>query len=42
MPILITRDTIKTRERSWRIFKRRLEVGTVTRLDVAQVETLGG
>ena len=38
--ILIARDTIKTREESLRIFKRRFEVGTVTRLDVAQVETL--
>ena len=38
--IRITRDTIRTREESLRIFKRRFEVGTTTRLDVAQVETL--
>ncbi|MBL8541274.1 MAG: efflux transporter outer membrane subunit, partial [Betaproteobacteria bacterium] len=38
--IRITRDTIRTREESLRLFKRRLEVGTATRLDVAQVETL--
>jgi multidrug efflux system outer membrane protein len=38
--IRITRDTIRTREESLRLFKRRFEVGTTTRLDVAQVETL--
>jgi multidrug efflux system outer membrane protein len=38
--IVIARQTIQTREESLRIFKRRLEVGTTTRLDVAQVETL--
>jgi multidrug efflux system outer membrane protein len=38
--ILITRGTIRTREESLRIFRRRFEVGTATRLDVAQVETL--
>jgi outer membrane protein, multidrug efflux system len=38
--IRIARDTIRTREESLRIFKRRFEVGTTTRLDVAQVETL--
>jgi multidrug efflux system outer membrane protein len=38
--IRITRDTIRTREESLRIFRRRFEVGTATRLDVAQVETL--
>jgi multidrug efflux system outer membrane protein len=38
--IRITRDTIRTREESLRIIRRRFEVGTATRLDVAQVETL--
>jgi multidrug efflux system outer membrane protein len=38
--IRITRDTIRTREESLRIFNRRFEVGTTTRLDLAQVETL--
>jgi multidrug efflux system outer membrane protein len=38
--IQITRDTIRTREESLRIFRRRFQVGTATRLDVAQVETL--
>jgi multidrug efflux system outer membrane protein len=38
--ILLARRTIETREESFRIFKRRFEVGTTTRLDVAQVETL--
>jgi multidrug efflux system outer membrane protein len=38
--ILIAQETIKTREESLRIFKRRFEVGTTTALDVAQVETL--
>ena len=38
--IVIARDTIKTRQESFRIFTRRFEVGTTTRLDVAQVETL--
>jgi multidrug efflux system outer membrane protein len=38
--IRIARDTIRTREEALRIFKRRFEVGTVTRLDVALVETL--
>jgi multidrug efflux system outer membrane protein len=37
---LLARETIRTREESLRIFKRRFEVGTTTRLDVAQVETL--
>lgn len=37
---LLARETVRTREDSLRIFRRRLEVGTVTRLDVAQVETL--
>ncbi len=36
----ITRATIRTREESLRIFRRRLEVGTANRLEVAQVETL--
>ena len=36
----LTRETIRTREESFRIFQRRFEVGTTTRLDVAQVETL--
>jgi multidrug efflux system outer membrane protein len=38
--IALTRETIRTREESFRIFTRRFEVGTTTRLDVAQVETL--
>ena len=38
--IRITRDTVRTREESLRIFRRRFQVGTATRLDVAQVETL--
>jgi len=38
--IVIARDTVRTREESFRIFTRRFEVGTTTRLDVAQVETL--
>jgi multidrug efflux system outer membrane protein len=38
--IRITRDTIRTREESLRIYRRRFQVGTATRLDVAQVETL--
>ena len=38
--IRITRDTVRTREESVRIFRRRFEVGTTTRLDVAQIETL--
>jgi multidrug efflux system outer membrane protein len=38
--IAIARDTIRTREESLRIFRRRFEVGTATRLDVTQVETL--
>jgi multidrug efflux system outer membrane protein len=38
--IRITRDTIRTREESLRIFNRRFEQGAATRLDVAQVETL--
>jgi len=38
--IVLARETIKTREESFRIFQRRFEVGNTTRLDVAQVETL--
>jgi multidrug efflux system outer membrane protein len=38
--IRITGDTVRTREASLRIFRRRFDVGTTTRLDVAQVETL--
>jgi multidrug efflux system outer membrane protein len=38
--IRITRDTIRTREESLRLVRRRFQVGTATRLDVAQVETL--
>ena len=38
--LALTRETIRTREESFRIFQRRFEVGTTTRLDVAQVETL--
>jgi multidrug efflux system outer membrane protein len=38
--IVIARETTRTREESLRIFTRRFQVGTTTRLDVAQVETL--
>jgi multidrug efflux system outer membrane protein len=38
--IVIARDTIRTREESLRIFRRRFAVGTANRLDVTQVETL--
>jgi multidrug efflux system outer membrane protein len=38
--IALARETIRTREESFRIFTRRFEVGTTTRLDVSQVETL--
>jgi multidrug efflux system outer membrane protein len=38
--VVIARDTIKTREDSLRIFRRRFEVGTANRLEVTQVETL--
>jgi multidrug efflux system outer membrane protein len=38
--IRIARDTIRTREESLRLFRRRFQAGTATRLDVAQAETL--
>jgi len=38
--IVIARDTIRTREESLRIFRRRFEAGTANRLEVTQVETL--
>jgi multidrug efflux system outer membrane protein len=37
---VLARETVRTREDSLRLFKRRLEAGTANRLDVAQVETL--
>lgn len=38
--IVLARDTIATRQESFRIFSRRFEVGATSRLDLAQVETL--
>jgi multidrug efflux system outer membrane protein len=38
--ITLARRTIATREGSFRIFKRRFEVGAISRLDLTQVETL--
>jgi outer membrane protein, multidrug efflux system len=38
--IVLARETIRTREESFRIFQRRFEAGSTTALDVAQVETL--
>ncbi|WP_233867626.1 efflux transporter outer membrane subunit [Paraburkholderia adhaesiva] len=38
--ILLTEQTIATREKSFRIFKRRQEEGAIAKLDVKQVETL--
>jgi len=36
----LTRQTIASREESLRIFRRRFEVGSISRLDLTQVETL--
>lgn len=38
--IALTQKTIATREKSYRIFKRRHEVGAISKLDLKQVETL--
>lgn len=38
--ILLTQETIASREKSYRIFKRRYEVGAISKLDLMQVETL--
>ena len=38
--ILLAQQTITTREKSYRIFKRRHEVGAISKLDLKQVETL--
>ena len=38
--IALTRQTIASREESFRIFNRRFEVGVIARMDVVQVETL--
>ena len=38
--IILAGKTIATREESFRIFKRRFEVGATSRLDLTQVETL--
>jgi len=38
--ILLARETIKSREKSYRIFTRRYEVGSTSKLDLKQVETL--
>ncbi|RAR65224.1 multidrug efflux system outer membrane protein [Paraburkholderia unamae] len=38
--IMLMNETIASREKSYRIFKRRYEVGSTSRLDLKQVETL--
>jgi outer membrane protein, multidrug efflux system len=38
--IMLARETIATREESFRIFRRRVEVGSTSRLDLTQVEAL--
>ena len=38
--IALARQTISSREESFRIFSRRYEVGTIARMDLVQVETL--
>lgn len=38
--VALTRKTIISRQDSYRIFKRRFEVGSISRLDLTQVETL--
>ena len=40
--LALTRATIASRAESLRIFKRRFEVGAISRLDLTQVETLAG
>jgi multidrug efflux system outer membrane protein len=38
--IMLARETIASRQESFRIFNRRVEVGSTSRLDLTQVETL--
>ncbi|WP_373848618.1 efflux transporter outer membrane subunit, partial [Achromobacter insuavis] len=38
--LALTRETIASREESLRIFRRRYEVGSISKLDLTQVETL--
>ncbi|WP_322045725.1 efflux transporter outer membrane subunit [Paraburkholderia sp. J67] len=38
--IMLAQQTIASREKSYRIFKRRYEVGAISKLDLKQVETL--
>lgn len=38
--IMLMQETIASREKSYRIFTRRYEVGSISRLDLKQVETL--
>lgn len=38
--LALTRQTIDSRQESFRIFKRRYEVGAISKLDLTQVETL--
>ncbi|WP_253074431.1 efflux transporter outer membrane subunit [Paraburkholderia tropica] len=38
--LMLTQQTIASRKESYRIFKRRHEVGSISRLDLKQVETL--
>src|SRR5690606_9424818 len=38
--LAIANSTVRSREESFRIFKRRFEVGSSTRLELMQVETL--
>ncbi|MCE0734086.1 efflux transporter outer membrane subunit [Halomonas sp. G15] len=38
--VAIARQTLATREESYRIFRRRVEVGSTSRLDLTQVQTL--
>ncbi|WP_408734477.1 efflux transporter outer membrane subunit [Paraburkholderia bannensis] len=38
--IMLAQATISSREKSYRIFKRRYEVGAISKLDLKQVETL--
>ncbi|MFX5697154.1 TolC family protein, partial [Acinetobacter baumannii] len=38
--LAIARDTIASRQESYRIFARRVEVGATSRLNLTQIETL--
>jgi outer membrane protein TolC len=38
--VAIARQTVTTREESYRIFRRRVEVGSTSKLDLTQVQTL--